>query len=259
MPSRALRQDEQAQDDKCGDHGGGEWPAEVQTARGHRFIQKVANGGAKWSGKDKGSPKEQNARNIGPEIKGSDNSQACSKDQRAAFIPETGVGHPVTEGGAERLRKGNGRPVEAFHFRGGHRVHRDCTLRPIPKSEYNQQAHEQQRAAASVADTQRTICKVRHGSAKGRGRDDRGPIKKRVEFLRHNLRDHQHDEEAKEKRGSSQISPVESHRDGITTGLAQRGCSDLDDPKPKGDLGNLAEASAHSIHRVHWSISSEKK
>jgi hypothetical protein len=38
MPSRALRQDEQAQDDKCGDHGGGEWPAEVETAGGHRFI-----------------------------------------------------------------------------------------------------------------------------------------------------------------------------------------------------------------------------
>lgn len=72
-----------------------------------------------------------------------------------------------------------------------------------------------------------------------------------MELFRHNLPDHQHDEEPEEKSGSSPVSPVERHRDRITAGFSQRRSSNLDNPKPKRDLWNLAEACVLSIHNVH--------
>src|SRR5260370_36845806 len=138
MTSRPLRQDEKAEDDKRGDHCRSERPAEVETAGADWFIQKVAESSAKRPGEDKGSPEEQNARDISPEVKSGDNRQSCRKDQRASFIPETGVSHPVTEGSTERLRKGDGSPIEAFQFRRRHGVHRNRPFRPIQQSEHKQ-------------------------------------------------------------------------------------------------------------------------
>src|SRR5258707_7440143 len=91
MTSRPMRQDEKAEDDKRGDHRRSERPAEVETAGADWFIQKVAEGSAKRPGENKGSPEEQNARDISPEVKSSDNSQSCTKDDRTSFISETCV------------------------------------------------------------------------------------------------------------------------------------------------------------------------
>src|SRR5258707_14825259 len=112
MTSRPMRQDEKAEDDKRGDHRRSERPAEVETAGVDWFIQKVAERSAKRPGEDKGSPEEQNARDISPEAKSGGNSQSSPKNERGSFIPDTGVSHPVTDGSSERLRKKNGTPLE---------------------------------------------------------------------------------------------------------------------------------------------------
>src|SRR4029077_19637938 len=52
--------------------------------------------------------------------------------------------YPVAGGGAEFLGESDGCPIERFHFRRGHGVHRDGALRPKPKAENGGETDEQQ-------------------------------------------------------------------------------------------------------------------
>ena len=109
---------------------------------------------------------------------------------------------------------------------------------------------EQQRRAACVTYPQRAVREIGHGCAEGGGGDDRRPIEKGLKSLCQDLRDDQHDERGEEEGSSSEIAPVQRHRDSIAAGLAKRGGSYLDEPETKGDLWDLAEAIGHGAHAV---------
>ena len=59
MPTRALRQNEQAQDDEARDDRGGEWAAERKTAVAHRLVEIVADSRAERPRENEGGPEEQ--------------------------------------------------------------------------------------------------------------------------------------------------------------------------------------------------------
>jgi len=83
-----------------------------------RLVKEIAHRGAKWTGENERHPEQRHPRHAGPETRrAATSTSAAPKDQRAAFIAEAGIGGPVAERRSQRLREGDGRPVEDFHFR----------------------------------------------------------------------------------------------------------------------------------------------
>src|SRR5215469_14726059 len=156
MPARSLRYNEQTDNDEGSDHRRGERSAEREAAFGQGLIEEIADGGAERARQDEGRPEQEHARDIGPKIKRGDDGEPDSKDERAAFVAEAAViGEPIAERGAERLRQGDGGPVEGLDPARRDGVDGNRSLRPIPKAEHGHEAKEKQRRAAGIADAER--------------------------------------------------------------------------------------------------------
>jgi hypothetical protein len=110
----ALRQNDDTRDDESADDSGGDRPAESKASVVHRLVEEIADRGAERPRQDEGRPEQKDARHIGHEIDRDQRRQPGGKYQRAAVIAEPGLGGPIAERGAERLREGNGDPVEGL-------------------------------------------------------------------------------------------------------------------------------------------------
>src|ERR1700761_5316442 len=106
MPPGSLREDQQAHDNKGGNHRRGDWPTECQPAIADGFVEKVADSCTQRPGEDEGSPKQRYPRHACSEIEYGDHREPRGEDERAAFIAKAaGVGQPVSERSTKRLRK----------------------------------------------------------------------------------------------------------------------------------------------------------
>ena len=74
-------------------------------------------------------------------------------------------------------------------------------------AKHSDEADEQQRRAAGIADAERAVGEVGHRGAEGGGGDDRRPIEERVKFVGDDLRDDQHDEQRRERARCRRDSP----------------------------------------------------
>src|SRR4051794_20199545 len=129
MPACSLGQQKNTADNKDRDDKRGERTAERKTAVADRLVQKVPNGGAEWPRQDESRPEQRYARDIRPEVKRDHHSEGCPKNKRATFVAEaSGIGDPVAQGRAKRLREGDGSPIECLYPRIGHGIHRDGPL-----------------------------------------------------------------------------------------------------------------------------------
>src|SRR5579862_1241890 len=103
MRTGALRQYENAADNKDGDYQRSQRPAEVQAALRNRLIEEIAHRRAKRSRQNERGPEQQHVRDPGPEIEGRNRSKRREKNERATAISEACVGGPIAECRAERL------------------------------------------------------------------------------------------------------------------------------------------------------------
>jgi len=75
MPTRALRQYEQAEEDER---------REGKTALAHRLIEEVADRGAERAREDEGCPEQEHPRHIRPDVKRNDHGEPGGEDEGAA-------------------------------------------------------------------------------------------------------------------------------------------------------------------------------
>ena len=184
MSSRSLWQEEEAHNDESCNDRRSEWPAEVPTAGAAPAYLKVAHGCTERPRENESSPEEENARDVGPQIESADDGETGCENQRTSFIAQSGaIG--TTERRAQRLRESDRRPIEAFDPRVDTVLTEMVPSRRMPNTERHQQTHQERNGTSpGIADPQRSIGEIRHCSAEGRGRNDRGPIEERVKFLR---------------------------------------------------------------------------
>ena len=88
---------------------------------------------------------------------------------------------------------------------------------------------------------QRAVAKIRERRADGGGGNDRGPIQKRMEFFRFDLRKDETEKQRRKNDGAQQVAEVQRHGDGVAAGFAERGGGDFDEPKNERDGGNFAQ------------------
>ena len=111
----------------------------------------------------------------------------------------------------------------------------------MPKREHADDAGEQKRGAAGIADAKRAISEIGHGRARGRRSDDGRPIKKSMKFLGHDLKADEHDEARQKERRPQEIAPMQRHGDGIAARFAQCRCKNFDDPEAERDFRDFAK------------------
>src|SRR5690242_2565920 len=117
----------------------------AKTAMVEWLVEKVTQSRTERAGQDERRPEKSDPRRICPIIQSSYDRQPGDEHRGTALVSETArVSDPVTEGGSQRLRKSDGRPVERFHAWRAHGVDRDCALRPVPKREQEHEAREQE-------------------------------------------------------------------------------------------------------------------
>jgi hypothetical protein len=106
MAPGALRDDENAGDNKQEDHARRIEPAKREAAVSARLVQEIADCRAERARQDEGRPEQSRARHVREEIQRRDDCEAGGEDERAAAIAEPGRGREkIAERGAERLRK----------------------------------------------------------------------------------------------------------------------------------------------------------
>jgi hypothetical protein len=100
------------------------------------LVEEIANGGAKWSGQDKGRPEQQDSRHIRPKIKRGEHCQSRAEYERSASVAEARVRDPIPKGSPEGLGKCNRPPVERFNLWRADGRDRYGAERPILQTEH---------------------------------------------------------------------------------------------------------------------------
>src|ERR1700733_767829 len=133
-------------------------PVEGETAVLYRLVEPITERGAKRARQNEGGPEQQGSGNAGREIGRRENRKTGGKYQRAALVAEpVGVGHPVAQRRAKRLRKQDRYPIEGLDLRRGHGIDGYGALEGVPKGQRSHQQQEQQRGAAGIADPERPV------------------------------------------------------------------------------------------------------
>src|ERR1700720_3475675 len=114
MLPRALRQNDDACDYERADDSRSDGTAESEAAVVHGLVEEIADRGAERPRQDEGRPEQKDAGYIRHEIERDKCRQSGREHQRTAVITEPGIGGPIAERSAERLREGYRDPIEGL-------------------------------------------------------------------------------------------------------------------------------------------------
>ena len=118
MLAGSLRKKENTSNDNDGDDRRCDRTAESKSAVTDRFVEEIADSGAKRPRQDEGGPEQKDPRDVRPDIGGGKHRQSGGEYKRAVFISSV-IGHPIAESSSQRLGECNRYPIECFHLRRG--------------------------------------------------------------------------------------------------------------------------------------------
>ena len=129
VPSGTLRQHQQAGHHEHRDTRRDQRSADIEAAGVNGFVEQIAERRAQGAGQDEGGPEQRHPRGIRPGVQRRQQDQQSDEQRCAAAEAKAGnVRRPVAQRGAERLREGDGGPVEGLRISDCPRLRRRSCL-----------------------------------------------------------------------------------------------------------------------------------